>query len=187
MLKEPKQQTEKRYRAKRLLRHALFECLVEEGEDIAMTAPRPDGTPYREPDKIQERLNAGDIEIYFVPIGTPHVVHSLGIREYQDATTGDWMRVEDWSEAAKQWVGETTFIEAFVPVEALKKDPYATPVMSDYRDAPLNEDALEDIDKKPARMWYGDGHDSDGDMSEEYNDDDDDDDDEPEDEDGVEG
>jgi hypothetical protein len=113
----PKPRTEKRYRAKRLLRHSLFECLVEAGEDIHMTAPRPDGTPYRFPDKIQERLDAGDIEIYFAPVGTPHVVHSLGIREYQDNDTGEWKRVKEWTEAAKQWAGETMFIEQFTSEE----------------------------------------------------------------------
>lgn len=121
MAKEQKQtRMEKRYRAKRLLRHALFECLVEEGEDIDMTARRPDGTPYREPDKIQERLDAGDIEIYFAPVGTPHVVHSRGIREYQDNDTGDWLRKEEWSDAAKQWAGETVFIEQYLSNETVE-------------------------------------------------------------------
>ena len=141
MAKEPKQpQLEKRYRALIPLRHALFECVVEPGEDIDMTAPRPDGTPYRYADKIQERLNDRHIELYFAPIGSPHVVHSRGIREYQDSDTGEWKREPQWTDAAKQWVGETEFIEAYVetkalaPVEPPKLAPYATPVMPEYQD-----------------------------------------------------
>ncbi len=77
----------------------------------------PDGGRWRTSEDIQSYLDNGQMEIYFAPAGTPHVVKSLGIRDEHDIETGKIREVPVWTSAAKQWAGETAFIDRYTATE----------------------------------------------------------------------
>ncbi len=108
---------EKRYRALVTFWHDLYQCHVEPGEDYRMDGIRPDKTPWRGPDDIQKYLDTKQMELYFSPVGTPHVVHIARKYETCNQETGEWSVVTEYNPAAKQWAGETVFIEEFTPSE----------------------------------------------------------------------
>lgn len=117
MAKEGRQ--ERRYRAKSTLRHGLLGCYIEVGEDVNLDILTAEGVRWkRYPDEIQTMLDDGYVELYFVPPGTPHVVHSRGKVEHVDIETGVHSEVMTYSDAAKQWAGETVFIERYVETKA---------------------------------------------------------------------
>jgi hypothetical protein len=113
-----KERLEKRYRVNpnmfAPMYHDLFKCHVLQGEDYNMDCAYPDGRKWKYPDDIQFYLDNHWLEIYFVPVGTPHVVHLLGEREHVDPETGAHSRVKEYTTAANQWAGETVFIEQYV-------------------------------------------------------------------------
>ena len=116
-----KQKPEKRYRALHMLRHGLLGCIIEPGEDVNLDMTLPDGTRWkRYPDEIQLLLDGGYVEIYFAPVGTPHVVYSRGKVEKVHLETGEHYEEMTYSEAAKQWAGETAFIEQYIPNETVE-------------------------------------------------------------------
>lgn len=116
-----KEKQEKRYRVPTTmyapLWHDLFQCHVTPGEDYNMDCHFPDGRKWKYPDDVQTYLNSGMLEIYFCPPNTPHVVHSLGLREHVDQDTGEHSEVMEYTSAAKQWAGESKFIERYTPTE----------------------------------------------------------------------
>lgn len=112
---------EKRYRVlpNVTMWHDYFQCHVMTGEDYNMLegVRMPNGGRWRTLEEIQTYLDNKQMEIYFVPVGTPHVVTNMGIRDEHDIETGELREVQVWSSAAKQWAGETMFIERYITTE----------------------------------------------------------------------
>lgn len=117
-----KEKLEKRFRVigNTILWHDLFQCHVTPGEDYNMLCFFPDGRKWKYPDDIQTYLDSGMLEIYFAPVGTPHVVKSLGLVDTIDQETGAHTEVQTYTSAANQWAGETKFIEKYEPNEAVE-------------------------------------------------------------------
>jgi hypothetical protein len=70
---------------------------------------------------LQRRLvDEGYVEIYYAPVGTPPVVHSRGKVDKVNFDTGEHYEEMTYSDAAKQWDGETVFIERYVPNETIE-------------------------------------------------------------------
>lgn len=91
--------------------HPAFNCYVEVGEDYNPGFGLEGG---RTESQMAYYCDSKQMETYQAVAGTPHVVHRKEDTSHWDAEKEEHVPEINYSDARKQWVGETVFVERYV-------------------------------------------------------------------------